>query len=95
MTFWDIVFILFGTVIAQIFVKDKKMTVPFMNFVKSHLSWSESALTKLEECMMPLLGLAFILIFVHPQDVMAQITSGAAWDVGISAILGNITKSNG
>ena len=95
MTFWDIVFILFGTVLAQIFIKDKKMTAPFMDFVKSNLSWSESALANLEEIIMPLLGLVFTLFFVHPQDVMAQITSGAAWNVSINAILGDITKSNG
>lgn len=92
MTFWDIVFILLGTVIAQIYIKNKEVSAPFMDFVKAHLSWSDSDLTKLEECMMPLLGLFLILLFVHPQDSMAQITSGAAWNMGISTILNKLNK---
>lgn len=92
MYFWDIVFILFGTVIAQICFKNNEFTAPFMDFVKSHVSCSENNLKKIEEFIMPIIGLVLILFFVHPQDVIAQISSGAAWNVGISAILNKVTK---
>lgn len=95
MEFWDVIFILLGTIIAQIYIKDNEVSAPFMSFVKAHLSLSESALAKLEECMIPLLGLVLILFFVHPQDAMAQITSGVAWNMSISAVLNKLNKKNG
>ena len=94
MDFWDAIFILLGTIIAQIWIKNNDVSAPFMNFVKNHISLSESALVKLEECIMPLLGLVLILFFVHPQDAMAQITSGAAWNMGISTVLNKLNKNN-
>lgn len=95
MEFWDAIFILLGTIIAQIYIKNRDVSAPFMNFVKAHLSLSEKALTKLEECIMPLLGLVLVLFFVHPQDAMAQITSGIAWNMGISTVLNKFDKNNG
>lgn len=92
MDFWDAIFILLGTIIAQIYIKDNEVSAPFMNFVKAHLFLSEGALAKLEECIMPLLGLVLILFFVHPQDAMAQITSGVAWNMGISTVLNKLKK---
>lgn len=95
MIFWDIVFILFGTVIAQIYIKKNELTAPFMFFIKTHVTCSDDKLKKIEECIMPVIGLVLILFFVHPQDAMAQITSGAAWNVGISTILNKLSKDNG
>ena len=95
MEFWDAIFILLGTIIAQIYIKNSDLSAPFMNFVKAHLSLSGNALTKLEECIMPLLGLVLVLFFVHPQDAMAQITSGIAWNMGVSTMLKKFNKSNG
>lgn len=95
MEFWDVIFILLGTIISQIYKKNNEVSAPFMSFLKAHLSLSESALAKLEECIIPLLGLVLILFFVHPQDAMAQITSGAAWNMSISTVLNKLNKKNG
>lgn len=92
MNILNFIIILFGACIAQIFFREKLPTDKLKDFIVRFTGWKHETYEKTEYIILPFIGALLVLIFINPQGILAQASSGLAWSTTITAFYNKVTK---
>ena len=88
----NFIIILFGACFAQVFLREELPTDKMENFIVHFTGCKHETYEKFEYMILPIIGASCVLLFINPQGILAQASSGLAWSTTICAIYNKATK---
>lgn len=89
------IIILTGACFAQILLIEDTPSQKVNAFLLKHTNWKNDTYQKFDDVILPLIGAMFVLLFLAPQNVLAQAGAGLTWSTTVVAIANKFKEKYG
>ncbi len=89
------IIILTGACFAQILLIEDTPSQKVYAFLLKHTNWKNDTYQKFNDVILPLIGATFVLLFLAPQNLLAQAGAGFTWSTTVVAIANKIKEKYG